>query len=272
MKKIRQGVFETNSSSTHSISINENTEGILDTIYTDSDGVIRLEGGDFGWEWQRYNDAETKANYCFSDVTYNDWQDNDKLVIKDQEKYDMLVKVIKDHTGAKHVEFEQKGYGIDHQSKGTASDAFASEETLKNFLFDPQSVLFTGNDNEEGLPNFFDAHDLEYSFKLEVEGTDQVFKFEKIPTEEQVEEAIIIIMSRHPLNKYASYSGHRDAKWSFLTYDQSTTDDEKYNSLSRLADGIITIFKDESIYDKSGKFLGTKINDTKDLKFKIVKV
>lgn len=267
MRKIRQGVFETNSSSTHSISISKNTDGLMDTIHPDSDGVIRLEGGDFGWEWEQYNDAKTKANYCFSDLTYRDWKDRDKLVIKNQDLFDMLVKVIKEHTGAKHIEFEQKGYGIDHQSDGTAYDAFDSEEDLRQFLFNPRSALFTGNDNDSAPPNFYDAPDLEYSFQLEIEGTDQVFKFEKTPTKEQVEKAIDVLMARHPLTNY------RGANWSFVLYDRLTVDGKEYCSIARESQGIITLFQDEYVYDESGsKFLGMKINDTKDIKFKIGKI
>jgi hypothetical protein len=45
---IRHGVFETNSSSCHSISISEDSGGLLDVIYPNNDGIIELEGGEFG--------------------------------------------------------------------------------------------------------------------------------------------------------------------------------------------------------------------------------
>ena len=44
-KLIRSGVFETNSSSSHSVSVaNETKEFVLDTIYPDQDGIIELRG------------------------------------------------------------------------------------------------------------------------------------------------------------------------------------------------------------------------------------
>lgn len=42
---IRRGVFETNSSSSHSISIaSEDKEFVMDTIYPDQNGVVRIVG------------------------------------------------------------------------------------------------------------------------------------------------------------------------------------------------------------------------------------
>lgn len=46
MKNIRNGVFETNSSSSHSISILNNCNGMYDTICPNDDGNIILEGVD----------------------------------------------------------------------------------------------------------------------------------------------------------------------------------------------------------------------------------
>ena len=48
MKNIRYNVYETNSSSSHSISISANTTGILDTIECNDDGVIFITGKYFG--------------------------------------------------------------------------------------------------------------------------------------------------------------------------------------------------------------------------------
>lgn len=139
----RQSVFETNSSSSHSITISDTTE-LLDSITPDKDGNIVLTGGQFGWEIEDYEDALSKANYCAVDVHGND----------DYEQ--MLIDVIKEHTGAKNVIFDfttdysqdEDNYSyIDHQSYGTTHEAFSSNETLKAFIFNPNSVLRTDNDN-----------------------------------------------------------------------------------------------------------------------------
>lgn len=150
--KIRQNVFETNSSSSHSITMVPSlASNLYDTILPDDDGKIVLEGGEFGWAWVTFNDPLTKANYCAVDVAEN------------QVRLDKLFKVIKDHTGAKEVVFLNKGY-IDHQSVGTSSEAFESDETLKNFIFNRECTLQTGNDNSDppGGFSYFDEESKEY--------------------------------------------------------------------------------------------------------------
>lgn len=147
MKSIRPLMFESNSSSSHSICI-ENAPKSYKTIGLNEDGNIVLNGGEFGWEVESYNSPLIKANYCAIDQCNEDGPDRD-----------MLVKVIKEHTGAKDVIFNfytdystdlaKENYSyIDHQSLGTASDAFESEQTLKDFIFGSGSVLYTDNDND----------------------------------------------------------------------------------------------------------------------------
>ena len=143
MKNIRKNVFETNSSSSHSISISSR-DNLFDYLDQDENGIITLNGGEFGWSGGDFFDAETKANYCAVDV-YND-----------PKKRQMLIDVIKEHTGCKGVVLNididcisssgNWSY-IDHQSQGTSYDAFTSPQTLKRFIFNPQSYLTIDNDN-----------------------------------------------------------------------------------------------------------------------------
>jgi hypothetical protein len=137
MKHIRQSVFETNSSSSHSITINSSATNYT-SISPDADGIITIntEGYEFGWGYDRYNDFHSKASYCAVD------QQNT------EHNLEMLKKVIVEHTGAKEVKLiiDPNSY-IDHQSYGTSADAFESEQTLKDFLFSKNSQLFIDNDN-----------------------------------------------------------------------------------------------------------------------------
>ena len=142
MKNIRRNVFETNSSSTHSISISESSDGILDSLPVDEDGTLHIDGGEFGWEEETYHSARSKASYCAIDT------------INDPKSREMLEKVLKDHTGAKSIvyhisdDWNDPNYSyIDHQSAGTSFEAFASEHHLKMFIFNRQSSLTTDNDN-----------------------------------------------------------------------------------------------------------------------------
>ena len=164
----RQSAFETNSSSTHSITINKNNV-LFDSITPDALGTISLFGGEFGWEWEIYDDPITKANYCAVDA------------LGDEEHTEMLIRVIKLHTGAKEVkilasgdyEHVNRSY-IDHQSKGTSLEAFSDDDTLKNFIFNRRSKLFTGNDNDDSPCNFYDEDTDTMSHVVGLEGTSEV--------------------------------------------------------------------------------------------------
>ena len=188
MKKIliRKGVYETNSSSSHSISLaTEDKEFVLDTIYPDQNGRIVLVGGQFGWEWFKHNDALTKANYAYQD-------DVDK---------DLLTEVIKEQTGADEVIFidSENGY-IDHDSSGTAP---RTKEDLKNFIFNKNSWLFGGNDNQYPDPTFYDVPEIrggrvilpDYKYVLKIEGLEKTTKFKTYPSDDDLSEAIDSLLS-----------------------------------------------------------------------------
>jgi hypothetical protein len=150
-KIIRSECFESNSSSTHSISINTGS------FYADNDDYkqlygdkIELTGGEFGWEVESYNDFITKANYCAQDQWSGDV--SEEIVLpKDAPKSNIqiLKEVIEEVTGLP-VEFDaislDTGY-VDHQSQGTTGVLFLNKEDLKSFLFNDKSVLYTDNDN-----------------------------------------------------------------------------------------------------------------------------
>ncbi len=144
MQNIRRGTFETNSSSTHSISIDESCDEMFDTIIPNSDGIIELNGGEFGWQEEEFNDALTKANYCYVDN------------IHDPKKLEELISVISQQTCVKpgnirlNASTEYSGGNwsyVDHQSQGTSLEAFESFDKLTKFIFNPRSVLRTDNDN-----------------------------------------------------------------------------------------------------------------------------
>ena len=165
MKNIRHAVFESNSSSTHSFSISNKPEGMLETLPVLEDGSITLTGGSFGWSWEKFTDAQTKANYA--SVYAFDASENGKF--SDPTLMGMLTQVIQDHTGAKIVHYDMGDSSIDHQSAYSENGVpsfFADKDTLKNWIFNPKSILFTGNDNEKEPPNLTDAEDTIYSHEF----------------------------------------------------------------------------------------------------------
>lgn len=148
MQKIRQNVFETNSSSTHSISISDvNSEDLMEIVTLGFEEIINLKGGEFGWEIASYNDFYTKANYlAVLIILYSDEYGQYK---------EMFEEVIKTQTGCKNIVYflsddwnsEYQSY-IDHGSEhGIIEEACESSETLRQFLFNKKSTLYTDNDN-----------------------------------------------------------------------------------------------------------------------------
>lgn len=143
MKIIRSSVFETNSSSCHSISVHSDDVSTYDTLYPDRDGVLTFTGDEFGWEFAKYHDAITKAEYL---VTL--------FKVHGKSNQELFERVVLDHTGAKSIVYDMKGdYDayIDHQSIENPDDPIfhLTYETMKDFIFNPNSVLMTGNDNDD---------------------------------------------------------------------------------------------------------------------------
>jgi len=160
IKQHRIGVFETNSSSSHSISICT-TKPALDTLVPDDDGLIRSSGEEFGWENRTYLDARTKLDYLVTHLFSYCRSYKDVLKVKhENQNFKMLEDVIQEHCGAL-LEVEPHGgnypddgggwyalFGyIDHQSAHLPEEIFTSKSNVASFLFNPQSSLTTGNDN-----------------------------------------------------------------------------------------------------------------------------
>jgi hypothetical protein len=195
MKKlIRNNCFETNSSSTHSIVMaKDNMDFILDTIYPDQDGVITVLGQEFGWSWMKFNDAITKLAYVFQD--------------QDSQSHDMIVEVVKEQTGALEVIFDENGGYIDHDGYGTAHETCYSKESLRNFIFNKNSWLFTGNDNSTADPTFYDVPEFKngrmimpkYTHQLTIAGLDKTTKFKSKPTDEEVADGISALLEHGTL-------------------------------------------------------------------------
>lgn len=172
---IRTGVFETNSSSSHSITLCITPTSNMDKIPLE-DGEVMIYPGDFGWGISDHNDAPTKASYClvhamshaprFSDVVAStadiDSADYSRPSGPEHATEDelsaplvqMLERVIKRGTKCERVVFVPSAgdhysrWGhIDHQSVDVPETVFKDEDTLFGFIFNPRSELHIDNDN-----------------------------------------------------------------------------------------------------------------------------
>jgi hypothetical protein len=237
-KLIRSGVFETNSSSSHSVSVaNETKEFVLDTIYPDQDGVVEVSGDEFGWQWFKYNDAQTKASYAAQQFAHND------------DELDKLKEVIMEQTGAEDVVFIGLGSGyVDHDSMGILQ---TSKEWLKNFIFNKNSWLFGGNDNSTADPTFYDVPEFKdgkqivprYKYELVIEGLDKTTKFLEYPNKEKIETAFSALLD----SVHLSESGYFDTDNSIMA--QIQRDSRKYFHYSyrkspNLKKGIVYFIKE----------------------------
>lgn len=156
-KQIRKNIFETNSSSTHAVSIFRGGP-------YDIPERITICPGEFGWECEIYSDPESKLSYLYTwmlvkcnkyeynEVTghYESHYDYDKL--KDYQ-YRLKSKLLE--AGVKEVEFKKSngywedGY-IDHSEDLFNEDLETIlEEYFLDYIFNNASYIETGNDNDD---------------------------------------------------------------------------------------------------------------------------
>lgn len=151
MRKIRRGVFETNSSSMHSISAVggdriENTKVF--------EGNETLQFGGYGWAFDRLNTPLKKAQYIGTYLAQG--YDNTEEFMESFE-FEHLQDAIYNMTGVK-VKFVGEdnswypnGY-IDHQSSRMLWEDYfeehgINERSIKELIFNQKYVIVIDNDN-----------------------------------------------------------------------------------------------------------------------------
>lgn len=158
MIQIRKGVFETNSSSTHSITfsgkaLEENTMRI------DDDGYIHAEFGEFGWEVESYYDQETKLSYLLTMAMHlNDcyvWcgntEENEREIeeFMKTEDFARISNVVGEYAHCNGIIIDYSEGYIDHQSRDYDTlDDFLDDcgTDIINFVFG-DVIVNTDNDN-----------------------------------------------------------------------------------------------------------------------------
>lgn len=147
MIQIRSSVFETNSSSTHSICIPKKTKSTVN--------FVDFEIGEFGWE----NESVDPASYLYTAIL--DAYDYDEAQRKIAELTDILNAhniaykfekpkwFISDYDGNKYLD---DGY-VDHADEVLefVEAVLNDEEMLIRFL--SEGLVYTGNDNQDEQPN-----------------------------------------------------------------------------------------------------------------------
>lgn len=148
MEKIRNGVFETNSSSTHAIVVDTKTDYKTEIFRQDNE-VIEVSGWEYGWEWETYNDFHSKLDYMLTMMQYND------------SFFEKVQKLIKDETWIEiQSNFENSDSYVDHSDESIFSNM--SDTELMQYLFNINSYVVTCNDNDEDSPDYITAKKMDW--------------------------------------------------------------------------------------------------------------
>lgn len=137
-RQIRRNVFETNSSSTHSICITKND--ILD----EKRNWITFYTGEFGWEHETLYSITSKASYLYTAILY----------LEKYGDYEGLLDKLKSILNENNIEYEfiepeNDWWYIDHCGNliDFINDILNDESKLMRYLFSSDSFIITGNDN-----------------------------------------------------------------------------------------------------------------------------
>lgn len=152
MIQVRNGVFETNSSSTHSICIPKKTNR--------TDTYVEFGIGEYGWENMRVDDT---PSYLYTAILCAYKYD------EAMEKIEKLKSILNNHSIGYSFEkpkwddswgyrYLENGY-IDHdyETRDFIEAVLNNEDMLLRYLFD--GVVYTGNDNQDCVPDGCDIAD-----------------------------------------------------------------------------------------------------------------
>lgn len=166
MIQVRQGIFETNSSSTHSIAIPKKCDTIVSQVYFGLD--------EYGWENRTVDDT---ASYLYTAImcAYNETER-----IK---KFARLTTILNEHDIAYTFEkpqWETYDSGYKELKNGYIDHAYDTRELVETLLNDEDmlirylsaGVVYTGNDNQEPrydgcniCDDYIEDYDYEYDEK-----------------------------------------------------------------------------------------------------------
>jgi len=145
MKVVRHGVWETNSSSTHSITIG-NQINQEPQLRTNEHGYVEVYCDDYGWGGGPLDTVQEKLEYlvcylinCYIPGCYEPYN------FYTSDFYHRICEVL----NVKGITVKNEGY-IDHQSCDCNNDIteyIDDNESLKKYLLDPTIHVIISNDN-----------------------------------------------------------------------------------------------------------------------------
>jgi len=154
MLNIRNSVFETNSSSSHSLVFSKLDRGYSYDLPVDEDGVLTIPFGEFGWGPDVLRTPLEKLSYYITDNSGWQYDDDEKswdTIVEEVMSNDVIqevIEIIKSRCPqVKEVRFEPassyypRGY-VDHESFGTSH-----ETDFEDLVFNNGVIILIDNDN-----------------------------------------------------------------------------------------------------------------------------
>lgn len=147
-RQVRQGVFETNSSSTHAICISKDH----DTSKLTLPDSVSFDHGEFGWECEKLRSVREKASYLYEAILGTYYENSV------EEKLDHIKEMLGKHGITCDFEpssgkYWDDGY-IDHVGEDDMPEWLENmmndDDALLTYLFG-DAFIVTGNDNGYGF-------------------------------------------------------------------------------------------------------------------------
>lgn len=167
MIQVRKNIFETNSSSTHSLVISKKDRGYDYDGLIIKDGVLHISFGEYGWGPEILRTPNEKLSYLITDrnnIDY-DWEcppseeEFEELLANDP-KVQEIINVVKSCCPEiKEVKYEfgdeynPLGY-VDHQSRGAS---YEHDLSIEDIIFSNKVIILIDNDNSCHYERYFES-------------------------------------------------------------------------------------------------------------------
>lgn len=164
MKSIRKNVFETNSSSMHSISLCDKNCGYDTNIDNGQDykGTLHVDLARYGWEWKWISTPYEKLQYVLTQIAQtlcciegylseDDDRDEAREEIYENHDFQSVLYYVKKNTDFDKIEIGNLDGHIEYGSYVNSLYELCDEagcDSIEDFLFNSSIKIRQGNDNE----------------------------------------------------------------------------------------------------------------------------
>ena len=149
---IRRGVFETNSSSVHTLVVDKKCSRVP---YPKS---MLMYSGEYGWEVDKLDTPEEKLSYVYTSIlSLPDEEERQRKLIKVSEILNSVGVEIEDFDPSNNKKDDEDEdddyYCIDHvyDTFGFVSRILSEPELFLQFIFGKDSYIHTDNDNNDDM-------------------------------------------------------------------------------------------------------------------------